>query len=67
MSEKGIEFHLKILSISIIKLYQFSISNILFALRTEKVADGKSAFEGQTGRKPNTLKSVMVERPVDRN
>ena len=64
MSEKGIEFHLKILSISIIKLYQFSISNILFALRTEKVADGKSAFEGQTGRKPNTLKSVMVEKCV---
>ena len=38
------------------------ISNILFALRMEKGADGKSAFERQLGRKPNTLKSVMVEK-----
>ena len=30
------------------------ISNILFPLRTEKGADGRSAFEKQTGRKPNT-------------
>ena len=72
-SEKVIGFHLKVLSISIIIFYHFSTSNILFSLRTEKVVGGKSAFEGQTGRKPNTLKSVMVEkcvfreRPVDRN
>ena len=37
------------------------ISNILFAPRTEKGADDKSAFEKQTGRKLNTLKLVMVE------
>ena len=37
------------------------ISNILFALRSEKGCDGKSAFEKQNGRKPNTLKSRMIE------
>ena len=37
------------------------ISNILFALRAEKGCDGKSAFEKQNGRKPNTLKSRMNE------
>ena len=40
------------------------ISNIFFALRTEKRADGKSSFERQVGKKPNTLKSVMVEKCV---
>ena len=40
------------------------ISNILFALRTEKRADGKSAFEKQTGRKPNTLKSAMIDKCI---
>ena len=38
------------------------IPNILFALRTEKGADRKSDSERQVGRKPNTLKSVMVEK-----
>ena len=38
------------------------ISNILFALRTKKGADGKSAFEKQVGRKPNTLKLALVEK-----
>ena len=32
------------------------ISKILFARRSEKRTDGKSAFEKQTGRQPNTLK-----------
>ena len=40
------------------------ISNILFALRTEKGADGKSSFEKQTGRKPNTLKSAMIDKCI---
>ena len=39
-----------------------AISNILFALRTEKGADGKLAFEKQTGRLPNTLKSAMIKK-----
>ena len=37
---------------------------ILFALRTEKRPDGKSAFEPQIARQPNTLKSRMIERFV---
>ena len=42
------------------------ISNILFALRSEK--DGKSAFEKHMDRKPNTLKSVMIEKRIlDKN
>ena len=40
------------------------ISNILFALRSEKRYDGKSAFEKQNGRKPNTLKSRMIEKCI---
>ena len=40
------------------------ISNILFALRSEKGYDGKSAFEKQNGRKPNTLKSRMIEKCI---
>ena len=37
------------------------ISNILFALRSEKGADNKSAFEKQMGRTPNTIKSAMIK------
>ena len=40
------------------------ISNILFALRSEKGPDGKSAFEKQNGRKPNTEKSRMIEKCI---
>ena len=40
------------------------ISNILFALRTKKGADGKSALEKQIGRKPNTIKSAMIEKCI---
>ena len=40
------------------------LSNILFALRSEKGADGKSAFEKHMGRKPNTLKSAMIEKCI---
>ena len=40
------------------------IPGILFALRTEKRPDGKSAFQTQIGRQPNTLKSRMIERFV---
>ena len=36
------------------------LSNILFALRTEKGVDNTSAYERQMGRKPNTLKSAMI-------
>ena len=38
------------------------LSNILFALRTEKGADNTSAYERQMGRKPNTLKSAMIRK-----
>ena len=40
------------------------ISNILFALRSEKGADNKSAFEKQMGRTPNTLKSAMIRKCI---
>ena len=40
------------------------ISNILFALRSEKENDGKMAFEKQNGRNPNTLKSRMIEKCI---
>ena len=40
------------------------ISNILFALRSEKGNDGKSAFEKQNGRNLNTLKSRMFEKCI---
>ena len=38
------------------------MSNILFALRTEKRVDNTSAYEKQMGRKPNTLKSAMIRK-----
>ena len=40
------------------------ISNILFAQRSEKSPDGKSAFEKQNGRKPNTENSRMIEKCI---
>ena len=40
------------------------MSNILFALRSEKGCDGKSAFVKQNGREPNTLKSRMIENCI---
>ena len=39
-------------------------SNILFALRSEKGADGKTAFEKQIGRQQNTLKSGMIRKYI---
>ena len=36
------------------------LSRILFALRSEKGRDGKSAFERHTNREPNTPKRVML-------
>ena len=40
------------------------ISKILFALRSEKGSDGKSAFERHLGRTPNTSKSRLIEKCV---
>ena len=40
------------------------ISNILFALRSEKGADNNSAFEKQMGRTPKTLKSAMIRKCI---
>ena len=40
------------------------ISNILFALKSGKVPDGKSAFEKPNGRKLNTQKSRMIENCI---
>ena len=37
---------------------------MLFALRSEKGVDGKSAFEKHMGRKPNTLKSAMIGKCI---
>ena len=38
------------------------LPKILFALRSEKDSDGKSAFEKHIGRKPNTPKSRLTEK-----
>ena len=38
------------------------LSNILFALRTEKGVDNTSAYGRQMCRKPNTLKSTMIRK-----
>ena len=40
------------------------ISNILFALRSEKGIDGKAAFVRQNGRNPNTLKTRIFEKCI---
>ena len=40
------------------------LSEILYALRTGQKADGKSPFEKLYGRKPNTVKSNVVERVI---
>ena len=40
------------------------LSKILFALRSEKGIDGKSAFEKHMGRKPNTLISAMIGKCI---
>ena len=40
------------------------LSRILFALRSEKRVDGKSAFEKLMSGKPNTLKSAMIGKYV---
>ena len=48
----------------IIERNKNGISVFLFALRTEKVADIKSAFTKQTARKPNTLKSAMIQKRI---
>ena len=48
----------------VIEKNKHGISGILFAFRTEKGADGKSAFEKQTGRKTNTPKSAMIQKCI---
>ena len=40
------------------------LSKILFALRSEKGADGQSAFERHLGRTPSTPKSRLIEKCV---
>ena len=37
---------------------------MMFALKTQNGVNGKSAFEKQNGRKPNTLNSAMVEKCI---
>ena len=49
---------------SVIERNKNRISDILFAFRTKKGADGKSAFEKQTGKKPNTLKAAMIQKCI---
>ena len=46
----------------VVKKDTSGLSNILFALRTEKGVDNTSAYERQMGRKPNTLKSAMIRK-----
>ena len=48
----------------ILKRDQSGLSEILYALRTGQKADGKSPFEKLYGRKPNTVKSNVVERNI---
>ena len=40
------------------------LPKILFALRSERGSDGKSAFEKHIGRKPNTPKSRLIEKCI---
>ena len=46
----------------VLKREKSGLSEILYALRTGQKADGKSPFEKLYGRKPNTVKSNVVER-----
>ena len=41
------------------------LSEILYSLRFSKKMDGKSPFEKQMGKEPNTVKSNLVERYLD--
>ena len=41
------------------------LSEILYSLRTSKKKDGKSPFEKQMGREPNTVKSNLVGKYLD--
>ena len=43
------------------------LSEILYALRTGKEIDGKSPFERQYGREPNTVKSNIVTELVNKD
>ena len=45
-----------------LKREKSGLSEILYALRTGRKADGKSPFEKLYGRQPNTVKSNVVER-----
>ena len=44
---------------------QSGLSQILYALRISKRKDGKSPFEKQLGREPNTVKSNAVSKLLD--
>ena len=44
---------------------QSRLSEILYALRISKRKDGKSPFEKQLGREPNTVKSNAVSKLLD--
>ena len=46
----------------IISTEKEGLPKILFALRSEKGSDGKSAFEKHIGRKPNTPNSRLIEK-----
>ena len=49
----------------VVKKDNSGLSEILYALRTGKKADGKSPFEKQFGREPNTVKSNIVSELVE--
>ena len=49
----------------IVKKDNSGLSEVLYALRTGKKADGKSPFEKQFGREPNTVKSNIVSELVE--
>ena len=44
---------------------QSGLSEILYALRISKKKDGKSPFEKQMGREPNTVKSNIIRKLMD--
>ena len=46
----------------VLKREKSGLSEILYALRMGKNADGKSPFENLYGRKPNTVKSIIVDK-----
>ena len=47
----------------VLRKYKSGLSEILFALRLNKQKEKESPFKQQFGREPNTVKSIIIEKP----